>query len=70
MQSVENAECGKYIKEKDIKNICAWIYENGVKEFAPITSSLYLQKTLWGLYDRFSNENAMMHGLEGLLIYR
>ena len=22
MQSVENAECGKYIKEKDIKNIC------------------------------------------------
>ena len=37
-----------------------------LKNLLPITSSLYLQKTLWDC----TIDLAMMHGLEGLLIYR
>lgn len=36
----ENAECGKDIKEKDIKNIYDWIIENDVKEFSPLSPVL------------------------------
>ena len=68
MRSVENEECGKCMKEKDLKNIYVWIYENGVKEFAPYHQFFISTENSVGLYDRFSNENGMMHCLEGLLI--
>ena len=68
MKSVQSAECGKYIKEKDLKNIYVWIYERR-KSSAPYHQFFISTENTVELYDRFSNENGMTNGLEGLLIY-